>query len=378
MALSKKVLHITNVAFGLPYFLGDQIEYLKSNDIISTIACSKSSLLDKYVEQHNINKFEVQVVRKIDVIADLKAIFKLVKFIRQEKFDYVIGHTPKGALLAMIASWLSGTKNRIYFRHGLVFETSQGFKLKLMIFLERLTSSLATQIVNVSNSILQVSLKNGFGNNVKNIVLGNGTCNGVDTLKYVRSGKDSALTKRISIPEGNIVVGFVGRLVNDKGINELVEAWKLLVKKYNNITLLLVGPFEERDALSNEVISFINNEESIIVTGFVNNSQPYYNVMDIFILPSYREGFPTVVLEASSMKLPIITTKSTGCVDSIKENMTGIFTTINSIDIKDKIEYYIENYDIRLNHGKNGRVWIEENFKQETIWKEIKEKVYNL
>lgn len=372
----KKVLHIVNIPFVLPYFLGDQINFLLDNKIIPTIACSKSSKLDEFVKLYNIEKFEVDVVRRIDVVTDLKSVFKLYKFIRKEQFDYVIGHTPKGALLAMIASRLVGTRHRIYFRHGLVFETSSGLKLKMMFFLEKLTSLLATQIVSVSESVLNYSVEHRFGRKEKNILLNKGTCNGVDVSRYSKNS-NHLLKSDLGIDKENIIIGYVGRLVNDKGINELVEAWKMLIKEYKNITLLLVGPFEERDALSDDIIDFVEQEESIIVTGLVDNSQVYYNIMDIFILPSYREGFPTVVLEASSMEIPIITTKSTGCVDSIKENVTGVFTEINANSIKDKIEYYIANPYIRLMHGKNGRIWIEENFKQEVVWRAIKEEIYD-
>ena len=374
--MDKKVLHVVNIPFVLPYFLGDQIEYLKNNGIIPTIACSKSYKLNEFVNQYDIAMFEVDVVRKIDILTDIKSIYKLIKFIKKEKFDYVIGHTPKGALLAMVASWLAGTKNRVYFRHGLVFETSKGIKLKLMMFLEKLTSLLATQIVSVSDSVLNYSVVHKLGSKQKNILLNKGTCNGVNVNKYTRNNNLS-LKCKLGISKNDIVIGYVGRLVNDKGINELVEAWKLLLERYNNIILLLVGPFEERDALSDNVKEFVEQEKSIVVTGLVDNSQPYYNIMDIFILPSYREGFPTVVLEASSMELPIITTKSTGCIDSIEENITGIYVDINIEDIKNKLDFYIVNPNVRREHGKNGRIWIEDNFKQEVVWKAIKENIYD-
>ncbi|MCA4806982.1 glycosyltransferase family 4 protein [Myroides odoratimimus] len=372
-----KVLHISNVAFGLSYFLGDQINFLKSINIEATIACSKSELLDDFVNKYNIKKVEVEVTRKIDVFQDLRSIYQLYRVMRRERFDYVIGHTPKGAFLAMIASWLVGVKNRIYFRHGLVFETSTGIRLLLMTGIEKITSMLATKIVNVSESVLKVSLKSKFGSKKKNIILGKGTCNGVDIAKYSFSGNE-LLKDKLGIAKSNIVVGFVGRLVNDKGIEELTKAWKDLIKEYSNISLLLVGPFEERDSLSEEIVTYLRNETSVIVTDFVSNTKPFYDIIDVFILPSYREGFPTVVLEASSMEIPVITTKFTGCIDSIKDEETGLYTRLDYLDIKDKIEYYIQNPVIREKHGRNGREWILENFRQEIIWEEIKSKVYDL
>ncbi|MHC5353689.1 glycosyltransferase family 4 protein [Myroides sp. LJL115] len=368
-----KILHVVSVSFALPYFIGDQINYLKENGVNPTIACSPSEDLLNFGSKYSIPIFEVNISRRIDPITDLKSVYKLVQFIREEKFDFVIGHTPKGALLAMLASKLVGTKNRIYFRHGLVFETSRGFKLYLLRFLEKLTSMCASQIVCVSQSVYDYSVENGFGSALKNIVLNKGTCNGVDTIKYSKSNSEDKvkLLRKVGIPENNIVIGYVGRLSKDKGIRELVEAWKELLKKYSNISLLLVGPLDERDGLDNSVLEFMEGESSIILTGNQKDTKLYYNLMDIFVLPSYREGFPTVVLEASSMELPIITTRSTGCKDSIIEGVTGVFSNISEKDLSDKISYYIDNPGKRKEHGKNGREWILENFKQELVWEVI-------
>ncbi|MFR8359176.1 MAG: glycosyltransferase [Parabacteroides sp.] len=170
-----------------------------------------------------------------------------------------------------------------------------------------------------------------------------------------------------------------GRLVKDKGIIELVEAFSILQEKYSNIRLLLVGMLEERDALPKNIIESIIKNPNIITTGYISNSfiEYYYALMNIFILLSYREGFPTSVLEASAMELPVITTRVTGCIDSIIENRTGVFVSHNVQEISSIIERFYINRQLGVVYGKNGRSLVEQNFRQELIWNEI-EKLYRI
>src|SRR5690606_19080836 len=223
----------------------------------------------------------------------------------------------------------------------------------------------------------KISNENSSQNSSKDILLNKGTCNGIDLTRFI-SYKSNESRSQLGIPIEDRVIGFVGRLVNDKGINELIDAWKIIISENHDVKLLLVGPFEDRDTLSTEIKEYIQNEPSIIYTGHVDNTLPYYNVMDIFILPSYREGFPTVVLEASAMSLPIITTKSTGCIDSIVENETGVFSKLNGVALADKIQFYLINERLRKQHGQNGRAWVEENFDQHVVWNCIKEAVFKI
>lgn len=371
-----KILQVVNIPFVLPYYFGDQINFLKNNNIDVTIACSPGPELESFCNKYNINKQAIDIVRKVDLITDFRSLIKLICLLRREKFDFVVGHTPKGALLSMLAAKVVGVKNRIYFRHGIVYETTSGMKKGLMKFLEKLTSNCATKIVSVSKSVELYSINAKINSPGKSILLNKGTCNGVDVQRFSKNNSIFDFPEVI-LHEEDFVVGYVGRLVNDKGINELIEAWKLISTKIEKAKLLLVGPFEERDSLSQKTKQFILNEPSIVFTDLVEDAVPFYNKMDVFILPSYREGFPTVVLEASSMSLPVITTRSTGCVDSIVENQTGVFTQINGRDIANKILYYFENPEVRREHGAAGRKWVSINFDQHIVWQHIINEVFN-
>lgn len=370
----QKILHIIAVSFSINYFFGKQFLYLnakKGNEY--HLGCTSSKELIELSQTLGYIPFEVEITRNISPIKDLKAIFKIYKYIKKNKIAKVVGHTPKGGMIAMIASFFANISDRIYFRHGIIYETSTGFKKILLKNIDALTGRLATKVVCVSNSVKERSENDKLNNPKKNIILGLGTCNGIDTEgKYNPEKADQnniqAIKESLKIGVNDKVIGFVGRIVKDKGIDELIQAWKIVKLLNPNLKLLLVGPIEERDSISEESKRIIFEDESIVFTDFVLDSAPYFSLMDIFILPSYREGFPTVTLEASSMKLPVIITKATGCEESIRENSTGIFTSHEPKDIAEKILFYVNNEEIAKQHGENGRVFVRSNFEETKIW----------
>ena len=378
---NKKILHIITVSFVINHFFGNQFNYLKKKTGNRYfLGCSSSKEFYELSNSLGYEPFSVEVTRSISPITDVIAIFKIFKFIKKNKINIVVGHTPKGGMVAMIASYFAGIENRIYFRHGIIYETSTGFKRMLLKNIDRLSGNLATKVVCVSHSVMKISNHDQLNNPKKNIIFGLGTCNGIDTeKKFNPTLQDTSLVQQLrndlQIKKDDFVVGYVGRLVKDKGINELIEAWKIIEKKYTNIKLLLVGPIEERDAISEESLWEIENNPGIINTGFVLVAAPYFSLMDVFVLPTYREGFPTVSLEASSMQLPVIITKATGCEEAIIENETGMFIENSAIDIAIKIEIYLNNSELKFLHGKQGRDFVKLNFEQTKVWDNIHEQL---
>lgn len=372
--MSKNVLHVFSVPFSINYFVGEQFKYLKKlKNYNYFVSCSDSEEFRSLSQKLSFNPQPVEIRRKISPLSDLKAIFSLIKVIKKNKIDKVVGHSPKGAMIAMIAATISKVPNKIYFRHGVFFETSKGLERLLLKNVDRLSGSLADKVVCVSNAVKNISEKEKLNYSRKNIVLGLGTCNGVDVEGKFNPAnfneKDvENLKNSLRITSKDFVVGFVGRLVKDKGINELVDAWEIFHVKYPQSKLLLLGPIEERDALPNSTLKKIEQDESVIACGNVNSTAIYYNIFDVFVLPTYREGFPTVVLEASAMELPIIITRATGCEEAVIENQTGIFTSHNPTDIASKLEYLFNNKELGIQLGKNGRKFIKDNFDQQKIW----------
>lgn len=371
---SEKILHVITVSFVINHFFGKQFNYLskKSGDEFH-LACSSSNDLFDLSKKLGFVPFKVEITREISPLKDLKAIRKIYKYIKLNKIDTVVGHTPKGGMIAMIAAYLAGVSNRVYFRHGIMYETSYGVKKSFFKNIERLSGFFAKKVVCVSYSVKKISEEDKLNSPDKNITLGLGTCNGINTEdrfnpQNINRKEIDNLKKKFNITTENKVVGYVGRLVKDKGIDDLIKGWDILKVNFPNARLLLVGPIETRDSISDYSKNRILKDDSIIFTDFVPDASIYYGLMDIFILPTYREGFPTVSLEASSMQLPVLITKATGCTESIIENHTGLFVSHQPTDIASKIMFYFENVDIALLHGKQGRIFVQQNFEQTIIW----------
>lgn len=381
--MGKSILNVVNIYFVIPYFFGEQLLYFASKGYNVHIVCSPSPELREYAQSHHFVYKEIDIFRKISILQDFSAIVSIIDYIRKQKIEVISGHTPKGAWLAMLAGFIMRVPIRLYFRHGLVYETAHGLKRFLLISMDKLTALLSTKVVCVSPSVVKQSLMDKLNSPNKQVLLLKGTCNGVDINRFDINRFSAIdickLKEDLGVHESDFVIGFSGRLVRDKGIIELVKSFICLQEENKNITLLLVGMFEERDALPNEIIEIIRCSSKIVHTGYISNQiiENYYAIMDLFILPSYREGFPISILEASSMNIPVITTKATGCIDAIIENRTGLFADHTVTSLVNTILFFINNKEERLRFGAEGRKFIVDNFRQDMVWKEI-EKLYEI
>jgi glycosyltransferase involved in cell wall biosynthesis len=375
MKKTDNILHVITISFVINHFFGHQFNYLsaKNNHKKYFLACSNHPDLDTYANELGFNPCPIEITRSINPIKDLIAIIKLILVIKKNKITKVVGHTPKGAMVAMIAGYVCRLSDRIYFRHGIVYETSKGVSGKLLKFIDKFSGFLATKVVCVSNAVKERSEQDSLNHPSKNIVLGLGTCNGIDTVhkfnpeRFESSFKD-ALRKQLQLTKHDFILGYVGRIVKDKGIEELILAWKSIEKKGLNIKLLLVGPLERRDSISEPIKQLIISDINIIHVDFTPDASPYFSIMNAFILPTYREGFPTVALEASAMALPVIITKATGCTEAIVPDLTGGFISHDIINIKDTILKYYNQPDLCQNQGTEGRLFVMKNFEQTKIW----------
>lgn len=376
----KNILHVVNIYFVLPYFLGEQLDYFREKGYNEHIICSPAKELNPYSIEKRFSFKEIPITRSYSVFKDIKAVKSVCSYIKNNNIDIVVGHTPKGAIIAMLAAKIMKVPTRIYFRHGLVYETSKGLKRFVLKSIDKMASTFATKVVSVSPSVAKKSIEDKLNHSSKQIILNKGTCNGIDIKRFNKNNIELFIINQLKIKyqiKEEYVIGYVGRLVKDKGIIELTESFELLYQLYPKVKLLLVGMFEERDALPLHIVQKIQEHPNIILTDYVDNRDihNYYALMDVFVLPSYREGFPTSVLEASSMSLPIITTQVTGCIDSIIDNWTGVFVGNNVESLFSALRRLYENSDLAKKLGENGRLFVEENFAQEKIWLEI-EKLY--
>jgi glycosyltransferase involved in cell wall biosynthesis len=253
-----------------------------------------------------------------------------------------------------------------------------GKRLKILRFMEKLTYKYAHKIYPNSVGLKDFILQNKFTTLDKIKVLGNGSSNGVDTSFYNKDYPNAEvealnLKQRLGIETSDFIFMFLGRLAKDKGIIELVSAFNKLSENNPNLKLLLVGPLEEENSsLPKETLQIIKNTKAIIYPGRTDNVRAFLKLADVFVLPSFREGFPNALLQAGAMSLPLIATNINGCNEIIEHNKTGFLVPIqDEKSLLDKMKFLYENSETRINFGDKIREKIEEKFKQSIIWEEL-------
>jgi lipopolysaccharide/colanic/teichoic acid biosynthesis glycosyltransferase len=315
---------------------------------------------------------EVPLERQPNVLSDIGNLWRLWKIFRAIQPDLIHIGTPKAGLLGNIAAKLSGAPARIYCLMGLRFETLTGWKRRIVIGLEKTACALADSVVCVSRSLREQALTSGVGSIGKLVVLGEGSSNGVDLERFSTASALSieaqALRKQFQIGDHEFVIGFVGRLVRDKGVPELVEAFER-VRRERPARLISVGAFEDGDPLSEELIRTILKNEAIRLIPFVENPAPIYHMMDVLVLPTHREGFPNVVLEAQACGKPVITTDATGAIDSIIDGTTGLMIPVGDpARLTNALLKIAADPDRAAAMGKAGRERVQKQFDQKVVW----------
>lgn len=371
-----KILHVFTLPSTAEAFFDGQFRFL--SDCGHTITVSANSPFNpNFCSRNNLRSKAFPIVRSINPFADIKTISILLSDISRSKYDAVVGHTPKGAMVAMIAAKLAGVKTRVYYRHGLIYTTAEGVKRKILKAVEQLTAACATHIINVSPSLSKLAIKDHLNSDKKQAVIGAGTCGGIDAIgtfnpKLISQTERDDLQTTLGIRADDFVVGFCGRICKEKGIRELIDGFKQFSQNQPHSKLLLVGAFDSRDILPEEYKNEIESNPDIISTGQIDKSKLplYYSLMDVFVFPSYREGFGMCVIEASAMEIPILVSRSHGCIDSIREHQTGEYIDISAHDIANGLEL-MTNRDKRHEFGKNGRKFVVENFDYKVMWPEI-------
>ena len=372
-----KILHVFTLATTAETFFDGQFSFLAENGYEIILTCSTKPK-ESFCKKNKLKFINSHIERRIDVHADLKAIYETISLIKREKPKAIFGHTPKGALIAMISGWLAGVPKRVYYRHGLIYTTSSGIKRKIFKFIEQITAIFATHIINVSPSLSRLAVEDHLNGEKKQIIIGEGTCGGIDAFNTfnpnkIDSAKLESLRSQYGINDDDCIIGFCGRLCKDKGIEELLSGFRIITNRYPSIKfkLLLVGPFDDRDILSDSIQYELKNSSDIICTGGIfEYIQYFYAMMDIFVFPSYREGFGMCVLEASAMEKPVLVSRSHGCVDSIENGITGEYIDLSAEGVANGIERMLLP-DYRDKLGKGGRQRVLENFEHRVMWPKI-------
>jgi len=286
--------------------------------------------------------------------------------------DVVDASTPKAGLLGSLAAMLARVPCRVYTLRGLRMETATGLKRLVLWLAERLACACAHRVVPVSKSLRLRAIELKLVSPEKARALGDGTC-GVDTEHFTPKNRNSEqvaqLRQALGLTGNETVIGYAGRFVKDKGIRELVEAFRELSASRPDLRLLLVGDFENGDAVEAEARSYIESTPTILLPGFVADAAPYYALMDVFVLPTYREGFPGVPLEAQASEVPVVTTNATGAVDSVRHGITGLIVPVKDAKaLAAAIDTLLRKPEMRANMGHAGRKWMEHAFRPEVVW----------
>jgi glycosyltransferase involved in cell wall biosynthesis len=347
--------------------LGDRLRALREAGFRVTFISSSGEHLYRLVEEQGVEALPIPIERRIAPIADVVSLVRLFRALRRLKPDITEFSTPKAGLLGNLAAWLCRVPSRVYLLRGLRLETESGLKRRILLAAERLSAACAHVVLCNSESLRERALELRIAPANKLQVLGDGSSNGVDVEQFA-PGPD---IKRgpLGLPVHAPVIGFVGRLTRDKGVPELIEAFDAILESEPSARLLLVGWFDEsEDALSEQLQVRINRHPRITHTGFVADTSPYYRAMDVMVLPTWREGFPNVVLEAVSTGLPVITTLSTGSRDAVVPEVTGLLIPAGYPEaITEAVLALIRNPARRLRMGKAARSWVIAHFVDECV-----------
>ncbi len=327
--MKKKLIKTSTIAGSLNTFCRGQLKMLSEHYEVVAVS-TPGERLENLEEREGVRTIGVPMERHIAIFKDFVSLIRMIMVFAKERPQFVHSMTPKAGLISMLAAWITRVPVRIHTFTGLVWPTSTGMKRKILMFMDRLICGCATYINPEGNGVKQ-DLKN-FGITKKPLhIIANGNVRGVDLEHYSRT--DEVMTEATKIRKDAFTFVFIGRLVRDKGINELVSAFTRLYEENNNIRLLLVGTFEEKlDPLEPQTVEHIKNHLGIDFVGRQNDVRPWLVASDVFTFPSYREGFPNVVLEAGAMGLPSIVTDINGSNEIITQNENGVIVPVRNVD----------------------------------------------
>lgn len=360
-----KLIRITTVPTSMRSLLAGQLRFMKQYYEVIAVS-SGGDTFEKMLEEQEVRGVAITMTRKITPWADLKALVMLIRLFLREKPDIVHTHTPKAGILGMLAAWITRVPCRLHTIAGLPLLVVTGKKRKLLDFVEKLTYACATKVYPNSFVMQQIVLDLNLTKAAKLKVIANGSSNGINTEFF----SPNASFKHLDTYDGVFTFCFVGRMVKDKGINELVHAFVRLCESNIRIRLLLVGPFEkELDPVLLEVEELILHHPAIDFVGYQPDVRPFLAASDALVFPSYREGFPNVVMQAGAMGLPSIVTDINGCNEIIREGQNGVI--IPSKDeqaLYEAMKRFILYPETVREMAANARPLITSRYEQQMVW----------
>ena len=370
--MKSKLIKVTTVPISLDLLLTGQLNYLNQYYTVIGVS-SKGDSLQKVEKREGIMVHSINIQRKIAPFSDLVSLWKLYKYFRKENPEIVHSITPKAGLLSMVASYLSGVPIRIHTFTGLIFPYKSGLIKYFLILMDKLTCRFSTQVYAEGQGVKNdLEYYNITKKPLK--IIRNGNVNGIDThyfsLDHFSEKEILQKKKEIQIPLNDVVFTFVGRIVKDKGIDELVMAFTSMQKHHSNCSLLLVGTYEDDlDPITDLTREQIESNPKIISIGFQQDVRIYYALSTIFVFPSYREGFPNTVMQAGAMNLPSIVTDINGCNEIIENEINGlIINKKDTVELQKAMLLLMNNKSLREKLKNNSRKMITDRFERSEFW----------
>lgn len=370
-----KVLHVCAVAFGLETLLLPQIDYLRERGLSVEAACSPDPRIEA-LRARGYTIHEVQIDRKISPAPNSKSVVELGKLMRAQSYDLVHTHAPVASVLGRVAAKLAGVKRIVYTAHGFYFHDEMPRpKYALYHGIEKSVAQITDRILVQSQEDFDTAVTTGLASAAKVRYLGNG----IDLRRFditaLSEERRTALRKELRVPPSRgPILGITGRITEEKGFSELVEAMSLLRDDFPEAHLIVIGGqlSTERDAFQDRLVDFIGEhglDSRVTFTGFRNDVQDLLGLLDLFVLPSYREGLPRSVLEAMGMELPVVATRIRGCREAVVDQVTGLLVPArDSRALKRAISQILSDRDLAARFGKAGRERVVSTFDEQFVF----------
>ncbi|WP_323758225.1 glycosyltransferase family 4 protein [Roseivirga sp.] len=357
----------------LSLLLNGQFAYFQSVGFNVEVGSAAGPEIEHIIQKENVLHHQFPFSREISPLSDLKALFLMIRFLRNNSFDIVHTHTPKAGLIGMMAAWFCNVPVRMHTVAGLPLMEAKGFKRRVLILVERITYRCATKVYPNSFAQREYIRKNIFSNREKLKVIGNGSSNGINCDYFQSSSalieKAKQIRSELKIPFDKHVAIFVGRVTGDKGINELVNAFKT----FQDLHLILVGPLEsELSPLETSVLKEIEGNPKIHLVGFQSDVRPYILASSFLVFPSYREGFPNAPMQAGAMGIPCIVSDINGCNEIIINEANGLLIPPKNVEaIRIAILRLVEEPTLRDALKQKARGMIVERYDQKFLWEAL-------
>jgi glycosyltransferase involved in cell wall biosynthesis len=372
-----KLVRVTTVPMSLSVLLTGQMRFISESGFDVLMVSADGPEIPLVVEREGCEHRVVQMTRSITPLSDLYSLYLLVRLFKEQRPHIVHSHTPKAGLLGMIAGRLAGVPICIHTVAGIPALARKGAFRRLLLSIESLTYFFAHRVFPNSMVLMSIISKEGLCDIAKLSVIGYGSSNGIDTGHFSRSEsiaeEAKVVREKYHISSDALVLCFVGRIVSDKGINELVRVFSRLKSLDGRLVLLLVGATEtDLDPLEDETIELLKHCPGIVLTGFQSDVRPFMCASDIFVFPSHREGFPNVVMQAACMELPIIATDINGCNEIVSHGESGLLVKVSDEEMLfDAISELVKDTERRLDMGSKAREGVVGRYERSYVQNQI-------